>query len=144
MTKHFVYHYSLHISVSHNCILLSIIDTSKPFCVSSFNKDHFLVMKSSLFICFIFPFAIAAISPVRLPDLVDDLARNKGLEPLPELVWTNETLLYERYAFYNIVLEKTVSYYLNTNMFILMYLLFTYTIYYYHLKNVFAVSIILV
>ena len=143
MTKHFVYHYSLHISVSHKCIVLSIINTSKPFCVSNFNKDHFLVMKSSLFICFIFPFAIAAISPVRLPDLVDDLARNKGLEPLPELVWTNETLLYERYAFYNIVLEKTVSYYLNTNMFILMYLLFTY-IYYYHLKNVFLVSIILV
>ena len=77
-------------------------------------------MKSSLFICFIFPFAIAAIPPVKLPDLVDDLARNKGLEPLPELVWTNETLLYERYAFYNIVLEKTVSYYLNTNMFIPM------------------------
>ena len=104
--------------MSHKCIVvLSIINTSKPFCVSSFNKDHFLVMKSSLFICFIFPFAIVAISPVRLPDLVDDLARNKGLEPLPELVWTNETLLYERFAFYNIVLEKTVSYYLNTNMF---------------------------
>ena len=52
--------------------------TSKPFCVSSFNKDHFLVMKSSLFICFILPCAILAISPVRLPDFVDDVARNKG------------------------------------------------------------------
>ena len=35
-------------------------------------------MKSSLFICFILPCAILAISPVRLPDFVDDVARNKG------------------------------------------------------------------
>ena len=71
-------------------------------------------MKSSLFICFIFPFAIAAISPVRLPDLVDDLARSKGLEPLPELVWTNETMVVGgKNAFSNRVLEKAVSYFLK-------------------------------
>ena len=92
----------------------AIIHTSKPFCVSSFNKDHFLVMKSSLFVCFILPCAILAISPVRLPDFVDDLDRNKGIEPLPELVWTNETMVVGgKNAFSNRVLEKAVSYFLK-------------------------------
>ena len=42
------------------------------FCVSSFNKDHFLVMKSLFLVC-IFPLLILANPKVRLPDLLNDV-----------------------------------------------------------------------
>lgn len=65
------------------------------------------------FLCFFVQMIMSEETKARLPDLLNDVvpvAANPSLQPLDPLIWTNESLAFEKNAFEDILLQKTVRY----------------------------------
>ena len=70
------------------------------------------------FLCFFVQMITSEETKARLPDLLNDgvsVAANPSLRPLDPLIWTNESLAFEKNAFEDILLQKTVRYMQTTN-----------------------------